>query len=69
MTANEALDYYLGSLPNNERIAKSRDIREILGISRNVLSDWRRGRTKIQPISFTKIIEIVGVDLNAYVDN
>lgn len=69
MTANEALDYYLGSLPNNERIAKSRDIREILGISRNVLSDWRRSRTKIQPISFTKIIEIVGVDLNAYVDN
>lgn len=69
MTTNEALDYYLGSLPNNERIAKSRDIREILGISLCVLSDWRRGRTKIHPIFFAKIIEIVGVDLNSYVDN
>lgn len=67
MNSNEALDGYLRSLPNNERIAKSRDIREKLGISRFVLSDWRRGRTPIHPVFFDKIIEIVGVDLNSYV--
>lgn len=67
MTANEALDRYLASLPRPERIAKSRDIREFLGISRFVLSDWRRGRTPIHPVFFDKIIEIVGVDLNSYV--
>ena len=63
MTANEALDKYLSTLPRQERVAKSRDIREILGVSRFVLSDWRRGRTKIEPVYFDKIIEIVGVDL------
>lgn len=67
MTPNEALDRYLQSLPNDERIAKSRDIREKLEISRYVLSDWRRGRTPIHPVFFAKIIEIVGVDLNSYV--
>ena len=67
MTLNEALDNYLRSLPNDERIAKSRDIREGLGISRCVLSDWRRGRTKIHHLFFDKIIDIVGEDLNAFV--
>lgn len=67
MNSNEALDSYLQSLPRNERIAKSRDIREKLCISRFVLSDWRRGRTSIHPVFFDKIIEIVGVDLNSYV--
>lgn len=67
MTANEALDHYLGSLPSQERIAKTRDIREKLGISRSILSDWRRGRTILKPIYFDKIIEIVGADLNSYV--
>lgn len=69
MNSNEALDRYLRSLPPNERIAKSRDIRETLGISRFVLSDWRRGRTAIHPLFFDKIIEIVGVDLNSFVGN
>lgn len=67
MTANEVLDHYLDSLPRPERVAKSRDIREKLGISRFVLSDWRRGRTSIHPVFFDKIIEIVGVDLKSYV--
>lgn len=67
MTPNEALDGYLRSLPNNVRIAKSRDIRETLGVSRSVLSDWRRGRTPIHPVFFDKIVEIVGIDLNSYV--
>lgn len=67
MTANEALDHYLDSLPRHERVAKSRDIRETFKISRSVLSDWRRGRTKLRPVYFDKIIEIVGDDLNSYV--
>lgn len=68
MTTNEALDHYLNSLPSFERIAKSRDIRESLGISHSVLSDWRRGRTRLRRIFFDKIIDIVGFDLNIYVD-
>lgn len=68
MNLNTALDSYLRSLPNRERIAKSRDIREALGISRYVLSFWRRGRTPIHPVFFDKIIEIVGVDLYSYVE-
>ena len=67
MTTNEALDKYLGSLSVKERIAKSRDIREKLGISRFVLGNWRRGRSKLPPVYFDKIIEIVGVDLKVYV--
>lgn len=69
MTANEALDHYLASLTRGERVAKSRDIREKLKISRFVLSDWRRGRTKLAPVYFDKISEIVGVDLNSYFTN
>ena len=68
MNSNTALDNYLRSLPYNVRIAKTRDIREMLGISRFVLSDWRRGRTPLHPVFFDKIIEIVGVDLNSYVE-
>lgn len=69
MDKNKSLDSYLKSLPTRERIAKSRDIREKLGVSRFVLSDWRRGRTIIHPVFFDKIIEIVGEDLNSFVVN
>lgn len=69
MTANEALDHYLGSLSTKERIAKSRDIREKLHITRFVLSDWRRGRSELGSDCLDKIIEIVGVDLRANVSN
>lgn len=69
MTTNEALDSYLRSLPNAERIAKSRDIREMLGVSRFVLCDWRRNRTKLDRVYFDKISEIVGVDLSSYFTN
>lgn len=68
MDRNLALDRYLQSLPHEERIAKSRDIREMLGISRFVLSDWRRGRTMLHPVFFDKIKEIVGVDLDLYIE-
>lgn len=69
MTTNESLDRYLASLPNNVRIAKSRDIRKLLNISRSQLCDWRRGRTKLHPVFLREISEIVGVDLLADVEN
>lgn len=69
MTTNQSLDRYLTSLPNAERIAKSRDIRSFLGISTAVLSDWRRGRTKLHPVFLREIGKIVGVDLMVDVEN
>ncbi|MBD5243156.1 MAG: hypothetical protein HDS60_03610 [Barnesiella sp.] len=69
MTTNEALDRYLSSLSHQERIAKSRDIRQMLGISQSVLSDWRRGRSMLKSVYFDKIIEVVGVDLYNYIAN
>lgn len=68
MTTNEALDKYLSSLDRRERTAKTRDIREELGISRSVLSEWRRGRTRLHIVFLDKIGEILGVDLSADVD-
>ena len=69
MTTNQSLDHYLASLPNNVRIAKSRDIRNELKISRAVLSDWRRGRTPLHPLFLREISKIVGVDLFLDVEN
>lgn len=69
MTTNQSLDRYLTSLPNNERIAKSRDIRAILNISRAKLSNWRRGLTPLHPLFLREISEIVGVDLLLDVEN
>lgn len=68
MTTNQSLDSYLSSLPNNIRIAKSRDIREELKISKSVLSAWRTGRTPLHPIFLHEISEIVGVDLMVNVE-
>lgn len=64
MTANQALDQYLSALSRRDRVAKSRDIREELGITRDVLSNWRRGKTELRPVSLDKISEILGVDLS-----
>lgn len=69
MTTNQSLDCYLASLPNEVRIAKSRDIRKLLNISRAKLSDWRRGRTQLHPLFLREISKIVGVDLLADVEN
>lgn len=69
MDKNQILDKYLSSLSESERIAKSRDIREKLGISRFVLSNWRSGRTKIHPLFFDKISEIIGIDLQKQFGN
>lgn len=67
-TTNKALDRYMRSLPNKERIAKARDIREKLGISRSVLSDWRRGRSFLRQACVDKINEVIGVDIRFYVE-
>lgn len=67
MTTNQALDQYLSTLSRRDLIAKSRDIREELGITRDVLSNWRRGRTELWPVFLDKISEILGVDLSANV--
>lgn len=69
MTTNQSLDNYLSSLPNNIRIAKSRDIRYELKISRAILSAWRRGLTPLHPVFLREISKIVGVDLMENVDN
>lgn len=69
MTTNQSLDSYLASLPNNVRIAKSRDIRSELKISRAKLSDWRRGRSHLRPSLLREISKIVGVDLMINVGN
>lgn len=69
MTANEALHNYLCSLPPRERIAKSRDIRELGRIEQYQLSNWRRGRAKINPQWQRKLSEIIGEDIFADVDN
>lgn len=68
MTTNQSLDRYLSSLPNNVRIAKSRDIRSELKISRAILSAWRTGRTPLHPLFLREISKIVGVDLFADVE-
>lgn len=65
MTPNEALDSYLSSLPPKERIAKSRDIREICQKSKYVLCFWRRGRTKIDIAWRDKITEALGKNIFA----
>lgn len=67
MTTNQALDQYLSTLSRRDLIAKSRDIREELGITRDVLSNWRRGRTELRPVFLDKISEILGVNLSANV--
>lgn len=69
MNTNQSLDLYLTSLPNSERIAKSRDIRAMLKISRAKLSNWRRGITPLHPVFLHEISEIVGVDLMGNVEN
>lgn len=69
MTTNQSLDNYLASLPNNVRIAKSRDIRAELKISRAILSDWRRGRSHLPTSYLREISKIVGVDLMINVGN
>lgn len=65
MSANEAFDNYMRSLSNKERIAKSRDLREICKISCYVISDWRRGRTKIDLAWQAKISEVLGKNIFA----
>ena len=67
MDENKSLKAYLDSLSTKERIAKSRDIRETLGISWYILSDWKTGRSRLHPVFLDKISEIVGVDIRSFV--
>lgn len=69
MTANEALDAYLRSLDPKERAAKSRDIRALCQKSRNVLYDWRKGRSQIEVVWRDKITEAVGENIFENVTN
>lgn len=69
MTANEALDNYMSSLSPRERIAKSRDLRNLGNFSPWNLSDWRRGRVKISPQMQAKISGILGENIFVNVDN
>lgn len=63
MTPNEALDSYLRSLSPRERIAKSRDIREVCQKTNYVLYDWRHGRSNIDIAWQAKITEAIGEDI------
>lgn len=63
MTTNQSLARYLESLPEAIRIEKSRDIRNLLGISRAKLSNWRRDVTPLHPLFLREISKIVGEDL------
>ncbi len=63
MTANEAFDKYFSSLNNVERIAKFRDLRASLGVSRSCIYNWRHGRCKIAPSLRDKITAVIGRDI------
>ena len=69
MKYNLAFSKYIRSLSSRERIAKLRDIRQRLDKTPQIVLNWRLGRTALDKSCFDKISEIVGVDLNNYVDN
>lgn len=69
MTPNEAFDNYMSSLVPRERIAKSRDLRRIGGLTPYNLCDWRTGRSRIPVAWQRKISEIVGEDVFKNVGN
>lgn len=63
MTANQALDTYLSSLPKAERIDLTAKLREYLGVSVYVFCYWRRSRTPIKPIYRREIANFIGKDI------
>lgn len=63
MTANQALDGYLSSLPDEERIELVAQLREFLGVSIHVFCNWRRSRTPIKPVYRREITNFIGKDL------
>lgn len=68
MTANEAFLNYMSALPPRERIAKSRDLRKLGHLENYHLTNWRRGRARINVAWQRKISEIVGADVFKDVD-
>lgn len=69
MTANEALDNHLSSLPYLECAKKSKEIRDTFEISIFTFSFWRRGRTRIPPFYRPEISRILGKDIFIDVTN
>lgn len=69
MTANEALNVYLSSLSPTERMAKSRDIRILCEVSKEVLYNWRKGKTPIGRLQRREITKIIGSDIFKEVAN
>lgn len=66
MTANEALDQYIGELRRQNPLEARKKIKEIrvaCDISRDVYQNWRRGRTPIRKLQRREITRILGVDL------
>lgn len=69
MTANEALNNYLSSLPYLVSAQKAKEMQLKFSISEDVVSHWRRGRTKIPPFYRPEISKILGVDIFTDVAN
>lgn len=69
MSPNETFDNYMSALPARERIAKSRDLRQLGGLSPSNLSDWRKGRCSISAAWQRKINEITGDNVFAITES
>lgn len=65
MTANQALDVYLASLPDEERVPLVCKLREHLCVTEAIFSNWRRSKTKIKQIYRREIAKIIGKDIFA----
>lgn len=63
MTANDALFSHIESLDKNKQRILIRDIKTVCYLNRDQWWNWKHKRTRIKPIYFSKINEIVGLDL------
>lgn len=65
MTANEALDAHMKSLPYGERSAMVAKMIINLEISGGTITNWRKGKGRIKPVYRREINQIVGKDIFA----
>lgn len=65
MTPNEAFDNYLNQFDLGVQHLKTRDLRVLLQKPYWTISDWRRGRVKIDIAWQAKISEVLGEDIFA----
>lgn len=63
MTANEAFYSYLNRFDVIARRELQRSLRRHLGVSRDVITNWRLGRTKIKPIYRREISNFFGENI------